>query len=59
MNDRETPITELVDDFFSYKVNKVKRKIDNAVRRFKGDVVCSSDIIMADLLEPQFLMDSI
>ncbi len=49
---QDTSISDMVDGFFSYKVNRYKNKIDNAVRKMKGEPVIDSEIIMADLLEP-------
>lgn len=52
MSRQDTSITDIVDGFFSYKVNRYMNKIDTAVRKIKGQPVLDSDIIMADLLEP-------
>jgi len=57
--DEQTSITDMVDGFVSYKINRYRTKLDHAVKRMKGEVVCDSDIIMADLLEPQYLFNSI
>jgi hypothetical protein len=52
MFDKSTTIPELVDGFFSYKLNRYKNRFEVAVKKIKGEVICDSDIIMADLLEP-------
>jgi hypothetical protein len=57
--DEQTSITDMVDGFVSYKINRYRTKLDHAVKRMRGEVVCDSDIIMADLLEPQYLVNSI
>ena len=57
--DEQTSITDMVDGFVSYKINRYRAKLDHAVKRMKGEMVCDSDIIMADLLEPQYLVNSI
>lgn len=49
----------MVDDFFSYKFSRYRNKLDLAVKKMKGQVVCDSDIIMADLLEPQYFINSL
>jgi hypothetical protein len=48
----ESSIQEIVDGFVSYKFNRYKNKLEFAVKRMRGQAVCESDIIMADLLEP-------
>lgn len=42
----------MVDAFFSYKFNRFVNKIDVSVKKMRGEVVCDSEIINADLLEP-------
>lgn len=59
MFDKSTSITEMVDGYFNYKFNRYKNKIEVAVKKIKGEVVCDSDIIMADLMEPSYLINSI
>lgn len=50
--DSDTSISDMVDGFVSYKINRYKAKLDIAVKKMRGQVVCDSDIIMTDLLEP-------
>jgi inhibitor of KinA sporulation pathway (predicted exonuclease) len=57
--DDDTSLSDMIDGFFSYKVNKYINKADNAFKRMRGEVVCESDIIMADLLEPQYFINSL
>ena len=57
--DNETSLGDMVDGFFSYKMNRYKNKIDIAMKKMRGQVVCDSDIIMADLLEPQYFINSL
>lgn len=57
--DTDTSISDMVDGVFSYKFNRYRNKLDIAMKRLRGQVVCDSDIIMADLLEPQYLFNSI
>ena len=57
--DSNTSISDMVDGFFSYKINRYKNKLDFAFKRISGQMVCDSDIIMADLLEPQYFMNSL
>ncbi len=59
MVDSDTTITDIVDGFFQYKINRYKNRIDLAMKRMRGQTVCDSDIIMADLLEPQYFINSI
>lgn len=49
----------MVDGFVSYKFNRYRNKIEVAVKKIKGEVVCDSDIIMSDILEPQFFVNSV
>jgi hypothetical protein len=42
----------MVDGYLNYKINRYKNKLEVAVKKIKGEVVCDSDIINADLLEP-------
>lgn len=41
----------MVDGFLNYKINRYKNKLEVAVKRIKGDVVCESDILNEDLLD--------
>ncbi|TNV84945.1 hypothetical protein FGO68_gene6042 [Halteria grandinella] len=59
LTDQETSLTDMVDGFVSYKLSRYRNKFDLAVRKMKGQVVCDSDIIMADLLEPTYFINSI
>lgn len=52
MFDKSSSLGEVVDGFVSYKINKYKSWMDNTVKKFRGELACESDIIMADLLEP-------
>lgn len=59
LNEEDTSLTDMVDGFFSYKLNRYKNKIDLTLRRMRGQIVCESDIIMSDILEPQYFINSI
>lgn len=73
MLDKDASITELVDGYFNYKINRYKNYMDFTFKRIKGEFLglgeelseglqgkySGSDIIMADILEPQFLINSI
>jgi hypothetical protein len=52
MFDKSSSIGDMVDGYFSYKFNRYKNKIEYAVKKIRGEVICDSDIIMADLMEP-------
>lgn len=57
--DQETSLTEMVDSFVNYKLSKCMSKFDNAVQKMKSQIVCDSDMIMAGLIEPTYLISSI
>jgi hypothetical protein len=57
--DQETSLTQMVDGFVSYKLSKCRSKFDYAVQKMKGQIVCDSDMIMAGLFEPTYLISSI
>jgi hypothetical protein len=52
MCSEETTIGDVLGGFVNYKINWYRNKIDVGVKKMRGEVVCDSDIIMADLLEP-------
>lgn len=49
----------MVDGFVSYKLSRARSKFDHAVRKMKGEVICDSDIIMAGLYEPTYLISTL
>jgi hypothetical protein len=55
----ETTIGDVLGGFVNYKINWYRNKIDVGVKKMRGEVVCDSDIIMADLLEPQYIINSL
>ena len=59
MADSHTSVAEIVDGYVNYKINRYRTKIDMAFKKLRGEVVCDSDIIMQDLLEPQFFVNSV
>ena len=59
LHDKSTPVTELVDDFVFYKINRYKTKIESAVKKIRGDMTCDSEILGSDILEPQYLFNSL
>ena len=59
MNQKDSSATEIIDGFVNYKLNRYKSKLDNVVKKIKGEVVCNSDIIMEDILEPQYLVNAL
>lgn len=48
----ESSIGDVLGGFVNYKINWYRNKIDVGVKKMRGEIVCDSDIIMADLLEP-------
>ena len=50
INDRSTPVSEVLDGFVYYKINRYKNKIENAVKKIKGEMTCDSDILNEDML---------
>ena len=59
MCSEESSIGDVLGGFVHYKINWYKNKIDVGVKRMRGETVCDSDIIMADLLEPQYFINSL
>lgn len=59
MGEKESTVTEIIDGFVNYKLNRYKNKLDTVVRKIKGEVVCDSEIIMEDLLDPQYLVNAV
>jgi hypothetical protein len=59
MCSEETTIGDVLGGFVNYKINWYRNKIDVGVKKMRGEVVCDSDIIMADLLEPQYIINSL
>jgi hypothetical protein len=59
MLDKSSSISDMVDAFVSYKLNRFKTKVDVAFKKIRGEVVCDSDVIMTDLLEPSYLINRI
>ena len=59
MTSDETSIGDMLGGFVQYKINWYRNRIDMGVKKMRGEVVCDSDIIMADLLEPQYLINSL
>jgi hypothetical protein len=55
----ESSIGDVLGGFVHYKINWYRNKIDVGVKKMRGEIVCDSDIIMADLLEPQYFINSI
>lgn len=45
MDDKEASVTEIIDGYFNYKLNRWKTKVDTTIKRIKGEVTCDSDII--------------
>lgn len=41
----------MVDGFVNYKLSRFKNKIEVAIKKARGDVVCDSEILNEDLLE--------
>jgi hypothetical protein len=42
----------MVDGFLNYKINRYKNRLVVALKKIKGDVVCDSDILGEDMLQP-------
>ena len=59
INSDNTSLSDMVDGFFSYKFNRYKNKIDLAIKKMRGQVVCDSEIIMSDMIDPQYFINSI
>lgn len=59
MNQKDSSVTEIIDGFVNYKINRYKSKLDTVVRRIKGEVICDSDIIQEDQLQPQYVVHAI
>ena len=49
----------MVDDFVHYKFSRYKNKIESAVKKIKGEPTFESDIFQNDIMEGQFLFNSI
>ena len=49
----------MIDSFVSYKFNRYKTKLESAVKRMKGEMICDSELVTQDLLEPQVLVNSL
>ena len=45
MNEKETSVTEIIDGFVNYKLNRYKTRLDTVVRKIKGEVICDSEIL--------------
>lgn len=50
--DSDTSLSDMVDGYVSYKLNSYKTKLDFAMKRMTGQVVCDSDIIMPEEIHP-------
>ena len=59
MVDHQSSVSDIIDGFFQYKINRYRNRLDLAFRKMRRETVCDSDIIMADLLEPQFFINSL
>jgi hypothetical protein len=57
--DSDTSLSDMVDGYFSYKFNRYKARLDIAVKKMTGQVVCDSDIIMPEEIHPQYLFNSL
>jgi hypothetical protein len=52
MADTQSSVSDIIDGYFQYKINRYRNRLDLAFRKMRQEQVCDSDIIMADLLEP-------
>lgn len=50
MNDSNTSVIEMVDVYLNYKINRYKNKVHSTIKKYKGDLVCESDILNDDFL---------
>lgn len=59
LNNKETPAQEMIDSFLIYKFNRYKTKMEQAVKKIKGEMVIESELITTDLLDSQVLINSL
>ena len=41
----------MIDSFVSYKFNRFKVKLESAVKKMKGEMICDSELVTQDLLD--------